>query len=455
MKVAILGGGGFRTPTLHDRLSALAGRLAIDEVVLQDVDPDRLSAILAVIHGMDRERGGPALTVRSSVSLEDAVADADAVFAAIRVGGGAARVIDEEIPLSLGILGQETVGPAGIAFALRTLPVMRRIATHVRDLAPDAWFVNFTNPAGIVTEAIRDVAGERVVGICDSPAALCARVAGALGRRVASIRFDYAGLNHLGWLLAAWIDGEDALAALLRDERRLAPIDEARMFGPTRLRLLGAIPNEYLVYLERAVDVTASFRRDGARGAIVATQQRDFYEATIADPTAALARWRAVRDARHGTYMAEAWNSAPVRHTAEPHEPALDPDAPGEAGYSAVAVGFLEASAGDVTRRLVLNTANRGRLDGPGEDEVVEVTCEVDRDGVRPVAGAPLPSEAAALLGRIKEVERLTRRASEAGSVALAAEAIAAHPLVPSREIAGRILDGYLARHEELRAVIR
>ena len=455
MKVAILGGGGFRTPTLHESLSAAAARVGIDEVLLQDVDADRLRAIIAVIHGMDRERGDAPLAVRTTTSLEEAVDGAGAVLAAIRVGGGDARVIDEEVPLSLGVLGQETVGPAGIAFALRTLPVIRTIAAAVRDRAPHAWFVNFTNPAGIVTEEIRDVAGERVVGICDSPAALCARVAGALGRRVSSMGFDYAGLNHLGWLLAAWIDGEDALPDLLSDERRLAAIDEARMFGPTRLRSLGAIPNEYLVYLERAVDVTASFRRDGARGAIVADQQRRFYDAATADPTAALARWRAVRDARHGTYMAEAWNAAPMHRPEEPNEPALDPDGPGEAGYAAVAAGFLEAAMGDVPRRMVLNTANHGRVDGPDEDEVVEVTCEVDRAGARPVPGAPLPPEASALLGRIKEVERLTRRASEAGSAALAVDAIAAHPLVPSRGIAERIMDAYLARHEQLRTVLR
>jgi 6-phospho-beta-glucosidase len=241
----------------------------------------------------------------------------------------------------------------------------------------------------------------------------------------------------------------------LRDERHLSPIDEARMFGQARLRSLGAIPNEYLVYLERAGDVTASFRREGARGAIVANQQRDFFDAEIVDPTEALARWRAVRDVRHGTYMAEAWNSAPVPHATGSDLPALDPDAPGEAGYAAVAARFLEAAASDVTRRLVLDTANRGRLDGLTDDEVVEVTCEVDRGGVRPVSGPPLPREAASLLGRIKEVERLTRHASEAGSVALAVEAIAAHPLVPSPEIAGRIFDGYLARHGELRGAFR
>jgi 6-phospho-beta-glucosidase len=455
MKVAILGGGGFRTPTLHGRLSRAADRLGIEEVVLHDVDRSRLSSILAVVEGLDRERAGAPLAVRPATSLEDAVEGAGAVLAAIRVGGTDAREIDEDVPLSLGVLGQETVGPAGIAFALRTIPVMRRIAAVVRDRSPTAWFVNFTNPAGIVTEAVRSVAGERVVGICDSPAALCARVAAALGRRASTIGFDYAGLNHLGWLLAAAIDGDDALPDLLQDDRRLAQVEEGRLFGADRIRSLGAVPNEYLVYLDRAKDVTASFLRSGARGGIVATQQRAFYEAGPQDPKAALATWRRTRDARHGTYMAEAWDSPETHASAPTDAPTADPDGPGEDGYAAVAVDFLEAATGAVRRRIVLDTANRGRLVGASDDEVVEVSCEVDRDGVRPVPGRTLPPEAAALVQRIKEVERSTLRASESGSAALALEAIAAHPVVPSREVAECILDGYLARHETMRELLR
>jgi 6-phospho-beta-glucosidase len=369
--------------------------------------------------------------------------------------------------LSIGVLGQETVGPGGIAFALRTIPVMRAIAEVVRDRAPAAWFVNFTNPAGVITQAVRDVLGDRAIGICDSPAALCARVAAALGGVPHEIAFDYAGLNHLGWLLAARTpDGDDALPRLLADDDALSRLDEARLFGPDRLRALGAVPNEYLVYLERAEEITLKFRRDGPRGAIVQAQQRAFFrDAPPEDPVAALAAWRRARDTRHGTYLAEGWAAAawdPPTTTGAasvvdpgPGEPGPGETGPGEDGYAAVAADFLAATAAEGTTRLILDARSDGRLDGVGNDEVAEVTSEVSRDGIRPVPGRPLPDEAAALVGRIKEVERLTLHAAMEGSRGLALDAIAAHPVVPSREIAERILDGYLARHGELLAAFR
>jgi 6-phospho-beta-glucosidase len=462
MKAAVIGGGGFRTPTLHGCLLRVADRVGIAEVVLHDLSAERLTRIRAVIAGIDRDRGGATVPLRTTTSLEDAVDGAGAVLVAIRVGGGEARTVDEEVPLSIGILGQETVGPGGIAFALRTIPVMRAIADVVRDRAPAAWFVNFTNPAGVVTQAVRDVLHDRAVGVCDSPAALCARVAAALGRSPHELAFDYAGLNHLGWLLAAWTaDGEDVLPGLLADDHRMTRIDEARLLGPDRLRALGAIPNEYLVYLERAEEITLKFRRDGPRGAIVQAQQRAFFrDAPPEDPVAALAAWRRARDARHGTYLAEGWAAAAwdpptTIDAASVVDPGPGEAGPGEDGYAAVAADFLAATAGEGTTRLILDARSDGRLDGVGNDEVAEVTCEVSRDGVRPVSGRPLPDEAAALVGRIREVERLTLRAATEGSRGLALDAIAAHPVVPTREVAERILDGYLRRHATLAEALR
>jgi 6-phospho-beta-glucosidase len=457
MKVAVVGGGGFRTPTLHGCIVRVAPRIGIEEIVLQDVEATRLATIAAVIGGLDRERGGADVRLRTTTSLDDAVDGAGAVLVAIRVGGGESRMIDEEVPLSLGVLGQETVGPGGIAFALRTIPVMRGIADVVRDRAPGAWFVNFTNPAGVVTEAVHDLLGDRAVGICDSPSALCARVAAAVGRPRERIAFDYVGLNHLGWLAAARTSEDgDLLPALLADDDRLARIDEARLFGPDRLRALGAIPNEYLVYLERAEAIIAAFRKNGSRSAIVEGQQRTFFqEAPPADPMAALAAWRRARDARHGTYLAEGWAAA-----AWHPPPSTDPNppndsGPGEEGYAAVAADFLSATVAEEPQRVVVDARSGGRLDGVGDDEIAELTCEVSRGGVRPAAGRPLPGEAAALVQRVKDVERLTLRAGIEGSRRLALEAIAAHPVLPDRDLAERILDGYLRRHATLAGALR
>lgn len=451
MKVAVLGGGGFRTPLLYEALAA--SRSPIAEVDLHDVARDRLVRIHAVLTALDRERGGAPFELRTTTSLEDAIDGADALLVAIRVGGTDARVIDEEVPLSHGVLGQETVGPGGIAFALRTIPVMQRVAELVRERAPSAWFVNFTNPAGIVTESVRTVLGRRVIGICDSPSALCARVAAIVDRPVGSIQFDYAGLNHLGWLLGAEEGGIDLFPGLLDDDERRRRLPETELFGRSHIRALGAIPNEYLVYLQRAADVTSAFARSGSRGAIVAKQQRSFYEEPHPEPEAALAAWRRTKAARHGTYLAEARrdSSAPTL-AASDAAPVIDRD---ELGYAAVAADFLDAVSIDEERRLILDVANEGRLEGIGADEVVEVSCSVGTGGVHPLPGRPLPAEMADLVARVKEVERLTLRAAATGSAKTALDAIAAHPVVSSRDVAGRILAGYLERHDALRETLR
>jgi 6-phospho-beta-glucosidase len=247
MKIALLGGGGFRVPMVYGAMLSRAGRLGLDQVALYDTDEERLARIRPVLEGLERERG-LSVPLRATTSLDEALEGADFVFCAIRVGKLEGRVVDERVPLEEGIVGQETTGPAGICFALRTVPVMLELAEAVAARAPRAWFINFTNPAGLVTEAIQDVLGGRAVGICDSPAGLCRRVASALGRSEEELWFEYFGLNHLGWL-SAIRDGErDLLPQLLADDDRLATFEEGRLFGGDWLRTLGMIPNEYLYF---------------------------------------------------------------------------------------------------------------------------------------------------------------------------------------------------------------
>src|ERR1044071_5983874 len=180
MKIALLGGGGFRVPMVYSALLARRERFALDAVTLYDVDERRLAQIQPVLEGLERERGAR-LPSMATTRLDEALEGADFVFCAIRVGNLDGRVVDEGVPLAEGVVGQETTGPGGLCFALRTVPVMVEIARRAAELAPQAWFVNFTNPAGLVTEAIRAHLGDRAIGICDSPAGLCRRVAAALG----------------------------------------------------------------------------------------------------------------------------------------------------------------------------------------------------------------------------------------------------------------------------------
>src|SRR5919202_813544 len=168
MKLTVVGGGGFRVPLIYGALLEKARALSLDEVVLHDIDEARLASIATVLEGLAAEHG-ERLPFRTTTVLEDAVEGADFVFCAIRVGQLEGRVVDESIPLALGVLGQETTGPGGICFALRTIPVMVALAHAMAARAPQGWLINFTNPAGMVTEAVRPILGGRAVGVCDSP----------------------------------------------------------------------------------------------------------------------------------------------------------------------------------------------------------------------------------------------------------------------------------------------
>jgi 6-phospho-beta-glucosidase len=439
VKIALVGGGGFRTPLVHGALVGIAAAVPIEPLILYDVDDRRLERIAQVIEGENRARGG-GLGVRTTTDLDEALDRADVVFVAIRVGGLEARIVDEAVPLELGVLGQETVGPGGVAFALRTVPEIVRIAEAVRGRSPSAWFVNFTNPVGVVTEAARGVLGSKAIGICDSPTALWRNAAAALGRKPATLRPSYAGLNHLGWLSGLWDGDRDVLPALIGGDR-LGHVHEARLAGIATVRERGLIPNEYLTYYRDTDEVTRSFRRDGSRAAILAAQEARFSDAAPSDPAAAMSAWGAAKDERHGTYMAEA----------------RDPGGPGSAvaddelGYGDAAAAFVRAVANDTGEQLILGVRNEGALPWLDDDATVEIPCDVGADRPRPQPQGLLPPPERELMERVREAERETTEAAATPSRQALVDAIAAHPVVPSRELAERIADGYLERHGWMR----
>lgn len=455
VKLTLFGGGGFRTPLVYAALLQVAEDLDIAEVVLHDVDADRLRLMRAVTTGLARERGGgPRVTVTTDT---DTAADgADVVFCAIRVGGLTGRVVDERVPVDLGIVGQETTGPGGIAKALRTIPVTDAIARAVTRRAPNAWFVNFTNPAGVVTESLRDLLGDRVVGVCDTPSGLCGRVAAVLGRDPDELHYDYAGLNHLGWLTGVRDGANDLLPALLADDRGLRGLAEARLFGTDRLRTLGAVPNEYLAYYDFNRRIADTLRRGTTRGEYLLRQQRAFYATATEDPAAALTAWRRAALERTATYLAEVEPTPPPRddRAAKETEHATAGDAEHD-GYGAVAIGFVRAVRTGAPTVSILNVANRSAVPFLPADAVIEVPCVVTSAGPAPLSAGRLPPEPRELVETVKAVERLTIRAARTGSADLAVRALALHPLVPSEHEAHRLLDGYLARHAALRELFR
>ncbi|MFC7329237.1 6-phospho-beta-glucosidase [Marinactinospora rubrisoli] len=457
MRLTILGGGGFRVPLVHRALlaDAVRGDAPISEVVLYDRDAARLRAIGAVL-GRQRDahraaHGEPKLTVRAEADLAAALDGTDIVFSAIRVGGMAGRVLDERVALSAGVLGQETVGAGGISYGLRTVPVADRIARTVAERAPGAWVVNFTNPAGLVTEAMSAVLGDRVIGICDSPVGLGRRAARALGLDPREVSFDYAGLNHLGWLRGLHAGGRDRLPDLLADEAALTSFEEGRLFGAAWLRALGALPNEYLHYYYMAREAREAVAETVAgggptRGEQITAQQREFYRDAAGRPADAFALWDRTRLEREETYMADNRRAAGGVERAEED---LD-----GGGYEKVALAVMRAITRDEPARLIVNVRNRGAISGLDDDAVVEVPSLVDASGARPLAAGALTAHQSALVHAVKSAEREVLAAVRTGSRTPALRAFAFHPLVDSVTTARTLLDGYLAAFPELREVL-
>ncbi|MGO1285006.1 MAG: 6-phospho-beta-glucosidase [Brachybacterium sp.] len=481
MKLTILGGGGFRVPLIYEAVATGVTGLTVDEVALHDIDPARLRTISSVIEGLADQLSSegravslPRLT--ATTDLHEALAGADFVFSAVRVGGAEARTVDERVALSLGLLGQETIGPGGLAYALRTLPVALEIARVVAEVAPDAWVINFTNPAGIVTEAMRTVLGDRVVGICDTPIGLVRRVgrllgvdlvAGERGADGIPAAFDYVGMNHLGWLRSVTLDGRDRLPGLLADDAALDEIEEARLIGKDWVRADGALPNEYLFYYlhtSEAID-----RITGAattRGEFLAKQQGDFYlAADTAQPegsepnppydsccTSPLDLWRSTLHEREATYMAESRD-----------EERREEDVAG-GGYQEVALRLMTAIATGRSERMILDVGNApAGSDAPAEeriipelpaDAVIEVLCLVDGEGIHPQPVAPVELGRLGMMSALRASERKILEAAITGSREAAWQGFSMHPLVSSPVLGRKLLEGYLAGHPQIAALL-
>ncbi|MFC9758603.1 6-phospho-beta-glucosidase [Streptomyces sp. NPDC056921] len=442
MKLTILGGGGFRVPLVYGALLADHAEGRVSAVTLYDTDADRLTAVARVLG--EQAAGVPdAPTVAATTELDEALRGADFIFSAIRVGGLEGRAADERVALDEGVLGQETVGAGGIAYGLRTVPVAVDLARRIARLAPEAWVINFTNPAGLVTEAMSHHLGDRVIGICDSPVGLGRRIARVLGADPERTRIDYVGLNHLGWVRGLYVDGRDELPRLLADPELLGSFEEGRLFGTDWLRSLGAVPNEYLHYYYFNREAVRAYQdAEQTRGAFLREQQEGFY-ARMKDPAApALAAWDRTRAEREATYMSE---NREVAGVGEREESDLE-----SGGYEQVALALMRAVARNERTSLILNVRNRTTLPVLDADAVIEVPCLVDANGAHPVAVDPLPYHAVGLVTAVKAVERAVLDAAASGSRSAAVKAFALHPLVDSVTVAGRLVDGYLKVHPQL-----
>jgi 6-phospho-beta-glucosidase len=423
VKISVIGGAGVRTPLLVNGLTH--SDLPIDEVALYDADQQRLPIIGDVAARMS---AGARITQCRSVA--ECVAGADFVFTSIRVGGIERRIRDEATAQRHGIVGQETVGPAGFAMAARTIPHMVEYARDISRTAPNAWIINFTNPVGMVTEAMR-TATTRVIGICDTPTELFEEVALALGLRSDRCYFDYFGLNHLGWLREVYSDGVPQLGRLWDDTALLRSIYKMPLFEPAQLRDLKLLPTEYVYYYDQPLRAFDNVRRAGeTRGQTIAGLTRELFDRLCEPDADKMSVYRGYLEARSAGYMRIESGGAPVVASA----------ASQLSGYDKIALSVVRAVYFNANAIVPLSVANRGNIPDLRDDDVIEVPCLVNANGALPLHVGPVPERIRPLLVQVKEYERRTVAAALAQSAGLARDALAANPLVPDPATADRLV---------------
>ncbi|HEY7794950.1 MAG TPA: 6-phospho-beta-glucosidase [Gaiellaceae bacterium] len=416
MKLAVVGAGSTYTPEVVDGIVRLRELLHVDELALCDVSEERLGVVAGLAQRMLDRAAHPARIARTT-RLDDAVEGADAVLVQIRVGGQAARMVDESVPLACGCIGQETTGFGGLAKALRTVPVVLGIAERVRALAPEAWIVDFTNPVGIVTKALLDE-GHRAVGLCSAAVVFQKHFARILEVDPARIELDHVGLNHLTWELGVRLDGADVLPQLLGEHvERVAP---ATGLPAELVARLGNVPSYYLHYFYEHDEVVEHQRHHPSRAEEVAQIERDLLE----------------------QYADESLTEKPPLLARR-----------GGAGYSEAAVELvagLFGSGGEA--RHVVNLRNAGALPFLADDAVVEVPARVGPDAVEPVRLPQLSPVERGLVAHVSAYEELALEAALRGGRERVFRALLAHPLVGQADVAQTLADRMIDANREFLA---
>ncbi|WIK64716.1 6-phospho-beta-glucosidase [Gleimia hominis] len=455
MILTILGGGGFRVPLVYQAILKDTSDERVTELRLYDIDESRLQTIYRVLIELN-ETADYHPRIVATTDLVEAIAGADFIFSAIRVGGTQGRALDEVISLKHGVIGQETVGAGGISYALRGIPEVVAIALQVKKHAPNAWVINFTNPAGIMSEVMQRYIPGRVVGICDSPVGLARRILTALQRAQLlpqdlstnvpgnkRVHVEYAGLNHLGWITKLLVDGQDVIPVLLQRPDLIESFEEGRLFGANLVQSLGSVPNEYLhYYYYPRENLQTDQKSDHTRGRYLEEQQNRFYTQAESTETGVFDLWERTRLEREQTYMA---TNREATGNFERDTQDLE-----SGGYDKIALAIMHAIANDVPAELILNVANQGVIKELDDSAVVEIPCRVDGRGIHLPETAYLPDHARGLVVNAKYVERETILAALDHSRSDAILALAHHPLVDSFNVATQLLDDLVAHFEAL-----
>lgn len=412
-KVAIIGGGSSYTPEFIEGFITHEPEIQVDEIALFDVDEERLG----IVGGMVQRQVQYAelnTRVTLTVSRPQAVEGARFVASQMRVGQMAGRIRDEKIPLKYDVIGQETTGPGGTLKALRTIPVTLEAARDVEKYAPGAWYLNFTNPSGIITEAIFKHTGLNVVGLCNNPINIQHMLAEGLGVRDEQLFLEWIGLNHVNWVRKVYLDGQDITPRIFD---RLEQVAGHLSFDPELIRTLGVLPTYYLqYYYDHPRKLAEARSAPKSRGEVVREVEMALFE-KYKDPN----------------------------QVVKPPELSQR----GGALYSEAAIRLILSLLLDRRDVQIVVTRNNGAIPDLPDDASVEVPCVVGAHGVTPLHMGPLPDTIRALCQQAKAWESWTVEAGVTGSRQAALMAMLVNPLVPSFEVARALLDEMLEANRE------
>lgn len=451
MKLVVLGGGGVRSPFLAKSIALGAKEIGITETVFMDNNEEKLFTYGKIAKRIS-EMIYPELKFSLTSDAEEALRDADFVITTIRAEGDEGRVFDERTALNEGVLGQETTGAGGFAMALRSIRTLTEYCALAERVAKkDASVFNFTNPSGLVTQALRTMGFKNVYGVCDAPSGFLRQLREITGEK--ELNFDCYGLNHLSWFRNLNINGVDA-TELVMNHPDFYKKTEMRLFNEDILKLSDYdLPNEYLYfyhYRDKAVNSVLSSSE--TRGeTILKINNHMLQEMKTIDIEGdfekafhCFMRHYAMRENSYfsietGTVREEKF---PVP-TAE--EYVKQPD---NGGYAGVALQFIKAKTTGEKVDMVLSIPNDGAIDFLKNEDVCELTCTVDQDGVHPHRIENIPEMQKNLILSVKHYENLTVEAIIERDKAKAVKALTVHPLVLSYPIAVKLVDTYYEKYK-------
>lgn len=424
LKVAVIGGGSTYTPELVNGFLARLDQFPIDELWLMDIDEERLSIVGKFAQRMVAAKGSP-FKVFLTNNQREAVKDASYVTTQLRVGHMEARRRDEYLGLRHGLIGQETTGVGGMAKALRTIPVILKIAQDMKELSqPGAMLVNFTNPAGLVTQALSQYAADvPAVGVCNVPITTKMHILEGLeqatGRKIdpSHAELKTLGLNHLSWHRGFTIDGEDVWSQVMDGYISDLKKEEHPEWDPRTIEVLRMMPNYYLQYFYHTDKKLKSQEQwPPSRAEEVIEIEKDLLR-EYADPAL--------------------------------NEPPADLMKRGGAYYSTVATQLLNAHYNDLGETHVVNIKNNGAVKEWPAEWVLEIPSTVRKSGITPIPTEPLPQAQFGLIAAIKAYELLTVEAAVHGDREAAYQALLVHPLGPKADKIQAVLDDLLETHKE------